>query len=97
MKILKSEHYVMHSFTFKISSKGKYDPRFIVITTSFLYNVEMAQEKGTLLRNCYSFKKVLWWHPLEALTQIVVDQDDKTQDYVINFFFSKKEQTEIFK
>ena len=43
------EHYVAHAFTFKVSTKGKFDPRFLVFSNLFLYNVEMVQKKGILL------------------------------------------------
>jgi hypothetical protein len=60
MEIRTPEVYQYHAFAYKVTTGSRFEPRFIVISNIFIYNVKMKSEKSRLNRRVNSFNERLW-------------------------------------
>ena len=78
MELRLPEIYQNHAFSYKVTSRNSFEPRFLVLSTVFIYNVKMKSEKSRLNRRVFSFKERLWYHPIEALTKVELESSKKS-------------------
>lgn len=90
------EYYQHHAYAFKVSDKEKFEPRFIVISNIFIYNVKMKSENSRLKRRVFSFNERLWYHPVEALVKLqLTPTTSEKVPYILNMFFDLELQNKI--
>ena len=81
MLIRKPNNYEYHSFCFKITSSDKHEPRFLVLSSYCLHNVEVNMTKTLPVseRPTYVYKKELWLHPIEGLVSVDLNKSKKAE------------------
>lgn len=90
------EYYTFHTYAFKVTSYNKFEPRFLVISNFFVYNVKMKSETSRLNRKVFSYSERLWYHPIDALTKVQLEPCKNAKSpYLLNLFFDLDLQNEI--
>lgn len=101
MEIRAPEIIQHHCYAFKVTMGSKFgtrfENRFLVLSNIFIYNVKMKSEKSRLGRRVFSFNEKLWYHPLEALTKITLEQCTKKDKpkYLMTMHFDGTLQNKI--
>mmetsp|Transcript_29035 Transcript_29035/g.25678 ORF Transcript_29035/g.25678 Transcript_29035/m.25678 type:complete len:206 (+) Transcript_29035:341-958(+) len=97
MSIRSPEIYMCHAYSFKVTSGNKFEKRFFVISNIFIYNVRMKSEKSRFNRRVFSFNEKLWYHPIEAMTKIVIEpcKKTKTAKFLLTMHFDGTLQNNI--
>ena len=97
MDIRTNEIYQCHTYALKVTTGNKFEPRFFVISDIFIYNVKMKSEKSKLNRRVFSFNEKLWYHPIQAMTKIVLEPCKKPEKakYLLIMHFDKNLQNQV--
>ena len=77
MHIRSPEIYQFHCFAYKVTTRDRFENRYLVLSNIFLYNVKMKSENSRLGRRVLSFNENLWYHPIEAVTKLEIEPGKK--------------------
>ncbi|CAI2374760.1 unnamed protein product [Moneuplotes crassus] len=101
MEIRAPEIYQYHVYALKVTAGSKFgtrfENRFLVFSNIFIFNVKMKSEKSRLNRRVFSFNEKLWYHPIEALTKLVLEPCKKVDKakYLLHMYFDGDLQNKV--